>query len=489
MRTESGKQPVNELTAALDRVVRLVSTHDDELDRVFRQCFVNTWETTVHRKGDTTFVLTGDIPALWLRDSAAQVRPYVFLARHDEELAAAVRGLVAFHAQAVLRDPWANAFNEDLTIWEQKYELDSLCYVIRLAKDVQVYTGRNDHFTPEFRAALDRIVEHMRQEQDHKPGTYRHHELPNDGAGAPAGYTGMVWSGFRPSDDACTFPYLVPANMFAAVVLEHGAGIYRDVYGDEEMARTALRISREVRGGIERHGRVRHPDHGWVWAYEVDGLGGVNIMDDANIPSLLSAPYLGYVATDDPIYQNTRRCVLSEANPYFRKGRFGEGIGSPHTDQYGVPGSIWPLALAMQGLTATDPEEVRAMVRMLVATTAGTGLMHEGFHPDDPSQFSRSWFAWANSLFSELVLTRWLGLNWQEGEGLYVQPAGPGSIGGEGIPFGHVAALRLKITAPEGRSADRIVSARLNGQPVEPAERGVLVPLEMDEADVEIILG
>lgn len=228
--------PINVLTPALERVVNGVTTHDDELDEVLRRCFTNTWETTVHRKPDSTFVLTGDIPALWLRDSAAQVRPYIFVARHDRELAEALKELVAFHAPAVLHDPWANAFNADLTVWEQKYELDSLCYVIRLARDLQLYTGEIDHLTDEFRQALDVIVNHMEQEQHHVPGSYRHQELARDGIGADAGFTGMVWSGFRPSDDACTYPYLVPSNMFAAVVLEDAAHIYRDVYQDEQMA-------------------------------------------------------------------------------------------------------------------------------------------------------------------------------------------------------------------------------------------------------------
>lgn len=484
--TESaaGNTPINELTPALQRVVSQITTHDDELDAVFRRCFVNTWETTVHRKGETTFVLTGDIPALWLRDSAAQVRPYVFLARHDPELATALMGLVAFHAKAVLQDPWANAFNADWSIWEQKYELDSLCYVIRLAYDLHRLTGMNDHLTAEFRQALDKIIGHMRQEQQHLPGSYNHHELARDGIGAEAGFTGMVWSGFRPSDDACTYPYLVPSNMFAAVTLEEGARLHRNVYGDEQAAIEALRLSREIRGGIERHARVQHPEHGWVWAYEVDGLGGVNLMDDANIPSLLSASYLGYVANDDPLYQNTRRLVLSKANPFFRRGQYGQGIGSPHTDQYGVPGSIWPLALAMQGLTAMESGEVRDMVRMLVRTTAGTGLMHEGFHPDDPSQFSRSWFAWANSLFSELILTRWFGLNWQPEAGLYIKPSGVGTIGSEGIPFGHMQSLTLKITGP----GSRISSAHVNGAAAEVTEKGVHIPLDVTQAEVEIVL-
>lgn len=485
----TGPVPLNEPTTAQSRVLNSITTENDELDRVFRRCFINTWETTVHRAEDVTFVLTGDIPALWLRDSAAQVRPYVFLARHDEELATALRGLVAFHARAVLKDPWANAFNRDLSIWEQKYELDSLCYVIRLAMDLYEYTGVGDHFTAEFRCALDQIVAHMEQEQQHEEGSYRHHELARKGIGAPAAYTGMVWSGFRPSDDACTYPYLIPANMFAAVVLEGAARIYSEIYADPAMARRALRLSHEIRGGIERYGRFRHPDYGWVWAYAVDGLGSFNLMDDANIPSLLSAPYLGYVREDDPIYRNTRRLILSDANPYFRRGRYARGLGSPHTDRYGYQGSVWHLALAMQGLTASEPAEVREMVDVMLRTTAGTGLMHEGFDPDDPSRFSRPWFAWANSLFAELVLTRWFGLNWDGRAGLYIDPAGEGAIEGAGIPFGHVESLRLKITRSDPKALGSIASAKVNGETAEITEKGVLIPLHVTEADVELVSG
>lgn len=87
---------------------------------------------------------------------------------------------------------------------------------------------------------------------------------------------------------------------------------------------------------------------GKVFAFEVDGFGSAYFMDDANIPSLLSLPYLGYVDKNDPIYKNTRKFVLSEYNPYFFKGEAGEGIGGPHVG----PGYIWPMSIIMRVYTS-----------------------------------------------------------------------------------------------------------------------------------------
>jgi meiotically up-regulated gene 157 (Mug157) protein len=213
----------------------------------------------------------------------------------------------------------------------------------------------------------------------------------------------MVWSGFRPSDDSCWFGYLVPANMFAAVILGWVREFARTDFADEELAQAAEKLEAEIRFGIETYGIVQHPTHGQIYAYETDGFGNFNLMDDANVPSLLAMPYLGFCTPDDALYRNTRAFVLSSDNPYFFSGRFASGIGSPHTD----PGYVWHIGITMQGLTSTDPAEQERLIDMLVATTADTNFMHESFDPNDPAQYSRSWFAWANSLFAEFVL-RWL---------------------------------------------------------------------------------
>lgn len=168
--------------------------------------------------------------------------------------------------------------------------------------------------------------------------------LAREGKGTLTAYTGMTWSGFRPSDDACEYGYLVPANMFAVVVLEYVCEIAREILRDQELELKARRLSEQINEGIRQYGIVDHPEFGSVYAYEVDGRGQVNLMDDANVPSLLSIPYLGYVCTEDPIYKNTRKLILSSNNPYFFAGKEASGIGSPHTpSRY-----IWPIALAIQ---------------------------------------------------------------------------------------------------------------------------------------------
>jgi uncharacterized protein len=416
------------LPDSIERLAQIVAARYAENPRraaMFRACVANTLQTTMRPLGDdTVFVITGDIPAMWLRDSSAQVRPYLIPAASDPQLADLLAGVIRRQMQYVLIDPYANAFNdtpsgqswdpEDETekndwLWERKYEVDSLCYPLQLAYLFWRATGRTDHFDTTFRAAAERIIATWTTEQHHHTQsrysfTRRNcpptDTLSHDGRGAPLGYTGMTWSGFRPSDDACTYGYLVPANMFAAVVLGYLAGIAEQVLADLPLRDAARALEREIRAGITSHAIVEHPEHGTIYAYEVDGLRRANLMDDANIPSLLALPYLGWCAPDDPIYQSTRRFVLSDANPYYYQGHAASGVGSPHTP----PRYIWHLALSMQGLTASDPAERSRMLDLLEATDAGTGLMHEGFDCDDPSRFTRPWFAWANSMYAELVL-------------------------------------------------------------------------------------
>lgn len=416
------------LPASLDRLAQLVAGRYADNPRraeMFRACVANTLQTTMRSLGDgTVFVITGDIPAMWLRDSSAQVRPYLIPAAGDPQLADLLAGVVRRQMQYVLIDPYANAFNDtpsgqswdsgDETkkndwLWERKYEVDSLCYPLQLAYLFWRATGRTDHFDATFRAAAERIIATWTTEQHHHTQSrysFTRHNCPptdtlsHDGRGAPLGYTGMTWSGFRPSDDACTYGYLVPANMFAAVVLGYLATIAEQVLADLPLRDAARALERAIRAGIASHATVEHPEHGTIYAYEVDGLRRANLMDDANIPSLLALPYLGWCAPDDPIYQSTRRFVLSDSNPYYYQGRAASGVGSPHTP----PRYIWHLALSMQGLTASDPAERGRMLDLLEATDSGTGLMHEGFDCDDPSRFTRPWFAWANSMYAELVL-------------------------------------------------------------------------------------
>ncbi|HEM3462643.1 TPA: glycoside hydrolase family 125 protein [Streptococcus suis] len=392
---------------------------------VFERCYTDTLDRTISQLEDgTTFVLTGDIPAMWLRDSTAQVKPYLALAGKDETLRQMIVGLVERQMAFILMDPYANAFNQaangrghqtDHTqmgpwIWERKYEVDSLCYPLQLAYLLWKATGETSHFNQTFFGAAEKIVQLWKLEQHHENSPYSFERdtdrledtLTHQGKGAPCAYTGMTWSGFRPSDDACIYPYLIPSNMFAVVVLGY-LGEIAELFASEEfsdLAEGARQLAQEIDQGIRTFGLTKNQAGETIFAYEVDGLGNQSIMDDPNVPSLLAAPYLGYCSKDDPIYLATRRTILSQENPYYYEGDYAAGLGSSHTFyRY-----IWPIALAIQGLTTDDKEEKARLLDTMVACDGGTGLMHESFHVDDPTLYSREWFSWANMMFCELVL-------------------------------------------------------------------------------------
>ena len=394
--------------------------HYPRLPQMFADTLANTFTTTLRPQPDgSVFVITGDIPAMWLRDSAAQVRPYLHLAKDDPAFAALIAGVIKRQMHYILIDPYANAFNEvanghchnrDKTamgpwVWERKYELDSLCAPLKLAFDLWQTTGQVGHLDAEFIKAARVIVATIRVEQDHTQSQYSFQRfdcvamdtLTNAGQGNPVGPTGMSWSGFRPSDDACSYNYLIPSNMFAVVALNCLAALPLD---DAALQASAKVLADQIRAGIERFGTVNHAHFGKIYAYEVDGLGKANLMDDANVPSLLAMPFIGYCPPDDPVYRATRAFVLSDQNPYFFAGSAANGIGSPHTP----PDYIWPISLCIQGITTDIHSEKLALLETLMQVDAGTGLMHEGFHKDYPTQFTRPWFAWANSMFAEFVI-------------------------------------------------------------------------------------
>lgn len=398
---------------------------DEKLQQMFEQCFVNTYTTTMKKLADgKTFVVTGDIPAMWLRDSAAQVRPYLLAAEEDEELADLLEGVIRQQFAFIMHDPYANAFNEtengrghqtdctDMTphIWERKYEIDSLCYPIQLAYLFWKSTGRTKYIHETFKEVCETVIEVWRTEQDHEnKSSYRFERadvrqsdtLIRQGKGGRVIPTGMTWSAFRPSDDACTYGYLVPANMFAVVVLGYAAEISGEVLNDASLKEECLKLQKEIKQGIEQYAKLEHPIYGEMYVYETDGEGRVHLMDDANVPSLLAAPYLGYQHFDDTTYLNTRNFLLSRDNPYYYEGKFANGIGSPHTpDHY-----IWHIALAIQGMTAASAEEKQQILASFKNTDGGTNFMHEGFNADCPEEFTRDWFAWANTMFSEFVLS------------------------------------------------------------------------------------
>ncbi len=388
-----------------------------------KRCYLNTIETTVKKcdNGDY-FVITGDIPALWLRDSSAQLRPYAVHCKESEELREIFRGVIRRHAFYVNLDPYSNAFNEvshdeahtddtDFSspyIWERKYEVDSLCASVYLVSDYFDVTKDMSIFSEELHGMFRNIVDTFIKEQNHeKNSTYYFRRtdcpetdtMPLDGKGNPTAYTGMTWSGFRPSDDRCLYNYLIPANMMAVVAMKKASELLLTGYNDKEYAEKCRVLAEEIKNGIEKYGTYDHPVYGKIYAYETDGLGNYRLMDDANSPSLLSAPYLGFCDVNDPVYQNTRSFILSENNPFYFVGEAAKGIGSPHTGE----NKIWHISLTMQILTSTSEEEKQECLNMLSETHAGTYFMHESFNKDDASDFTRTWFAWANSLFAQML--------------------------------------------------------------------------------------
>ena len=401
--------------------------NNPELAWLFTNCFPNTLDTTVefemiNGKPDT-FVITGDIFAMWLRDSSAQVWPYLPYMGQDKNLQQLIAGVINRQTKCVLIDPYANAFNKgkegsywssDITdmkpeLHERKWEVDGLCYVIRLAYEYWKLTRDVSCFDADWQKAMHLIVNtFIEQQRKTDNGPYRFlRKTANasdtqfgNGYGNPKRPTGLICSMFRPSDDATTYPFLIPSNCFAVVSLRQLAEMERTIFRNTDFAAQCEQLATEVDAAIRKYGIVNHPKYGRIYAYEVDGFGNYLMMDDANVPSLLALPYLGYCKVSDRIYQNTRRFVWSADNPYFYKGKIAEGIGGPHIGQ----DRIWPMSIIMKGLTSNSKTEIAECIRMLKSTHGGTGFMHESFHKDKPEEYTRPWFAWANTLFGEFLI-------------------------------------------------------------------------------------
>jgi meiotically up-regulated gene 157 (Mug157) protein len=413
---------------AIEKTSRLIA--DPQLAAIFQNCLPNTLDTTVtvgafEGKPDT-FVVTGDIDAMWLRDSSAQVMPYVALSKNDKPLATLIEGVIRRQARQILLDPYANAFMRNPTdaplswsvqdktemrpgIGERKWEIDSLCHPIRLAHAYWRTTHDKSPFDETWHKAVWQILRTFK-EQQRKSGHGPYHfqrasAIPTDtlmlsGYGNPVRPNGLICSMFRPSDDACTYAFFIPANLFAVTTLLRIAEMALALFSDTDLATQCGQLASEVDQAIQLHGVVNHPTHGKIYAYEIDGFGNTLCMDDANAPSLLSLPYLESVALQNPVYQSTRSFALSPDNPYFFRGSAAEGIGGPHIGL----NYIWPMSIIVRALTSTSDQEIAQCLRWLRDTTANTLFMHEAFQKDNPADFTRAWFAWANTLFGELIL-------------------------------------------------------------------------------------
>ncbi len=424
--------PINSRRFKSDAVERAITefqakVEDEELGWLFGNCFPNTLDTTVFfemKEGKpSTYVITGDIDAMWLRDSTAQVWPYLRFINEDASLQQLIAGVINKQTQCILKDPYANAFHNDeneISDWhtdftemkpgvhERKWEIDSLCYPIRLAYHYWQITGDVTPFDNRWHEAIKTTLQVFREQQrKNGPGPYKFQRntrhatdsLPLQGYGYPVKPVGLICSSFRPSDDASLYSFLIPSNFFAVVVLRQAAEMMEQITRDPNTAEELRALAEEVEEALQKHAIIEHPQYGPIYAYEVNGFGSYNLMDDANIPSLLSLPYLGAVEATDPIYQNTRRFLLSSDNPFFFRGKDAEGIGGPHIGM----DMIWPMSLITQALTSDDDDEIRVCLKSLQRTHGDTGFMHESFHKDDPRDFTRAWFAWTNTIYGELL--------------------------------------------------------------------------------------
>lgn len=415
---------------AVENVIAEIKQHvgNKELGWMFENCFPNTLDTTVdfemiNGKPDT-YVITGDIDAMWLRDSSAQVWPYIPLCKEDKDLQQLIKGVINRQVKCVLKDPYANAFYKDenkVSEWketditdmkpgihERKWEIDSLCYPIRLAHGYWQITGDTSPFDAEWLQAMQLIIKTFKEQQRFDgQGPYSFQRktawatdgVPLSGYGYPAKPNGLICSMFRPSDDATIYPYLIPSNFFAVEALTNLQELCGKLSNATQVGQQAAALAGVVKKALNEHAIIKHAALGNIYAYEVNGYGSFNLMDDANVPSLLAMPYLNTVKLSDPVYQNTRKYVLSLNNPFFFKGTYAEGIGGPHAGM----DMIWPMSIIMRGLTSTDEKEIKYCLDTLQKTHANTGFMHESFNKNDPSKFTRKWFAWANTLFGEFV--------------------------------------------------------------------------------------
>jgi len=429
----SNRPPINKRTYTSEAIEDLIifiknRIEDKELSWMFENCYPNTIDTTVDYEiidgKPDTFIITGDIDAMWLRDSTAQVWPYLPLVKQDKKIKNLIKGLINRQAKCVIRDPYANSFYKDLTkvsahnkdiptpiagVHEQKWEVDSLCYVIRLSYHYYKLTGDTSIFDETWIESSKIIYETFLTEQ-RKDGKSPYTFIRNgtamvdapvfSGTGRPFKPNGMICSMFRPSDDATMYPFLIPSNIFAVISMEQLSEMYKSEQMDIVFSEKCKSMSIEINNAIKKHAIKEHLDFGKIYSYEIDGFGNNLYMDDANVPSLMSLAYLDSKFKRDEVYLNTRKFLLSDNNPYFLKGKVAEGQASPHTGK----DKIWPMGIILRAMTSESDKEIEKCLRMLVNTHAGTGFMHEAFDKDDPSKYFRSWFAWANTLFGELII-------------------------------------------------------------------------------------
>jgi meiotically up-regulated gene 157 (Mug157) protein len=333
-----------------------------------------------------------------------------------------LEGALRSQAKYIAIDPYANAYGEDYRGPEKRefdddrllrggyvrtanYEMDDGAYFLRFLKTyMEAVPGSTLLKEPQIHEAVTILLNLYQLEQNHNNSRYEYPtrppwELPHGPRGSPVGYTGMVWNAFRPSDDAHTYGYHIPGNLFLATYLSFVSKTAREVWRDDQLGKEADKLQKDILNGVEKYG-VTEVEGKKIYCYETDGLGNCNLMDDANVPSLLSIPYLDPSGAhyDSEIYKHTREFILSKQNPWFFEGTEARGIGSPHTGEH----RIWPMSLIMEAFTTDSKQQRTALINTLIRTSK-QDLLHESFHMNDHMEITRDWFAWPNALFAELV--------------------------------------------------------------------------------------
>jgi uncharacterized protein len=430
----NGARPENKLfvSDAVESFIKTVKekAKDKELAKLFQNCFPNTLDTTTYYSEKDgipdTYVITGDIDAMWLRDSTAQVSAYLPLIKDDLKLKKMIEGVIYRQSKYINIDPYANSFNKekgnspwmtDFTdmkaeLHERKWEIDSLCNHIRLSYNYYNTSKDTVVFTSTWKESAKKIYQTFKDQQRKEREDYYRFQrltpvstdtLADNGLGAPVKPVGLIASAFRPSDDATVLPFLIPANFFAITSLRQIAEIMQNVFDDTNFAGQCLSLANEVEAAIYEYGVIEHRKYGKIFAYEVDGYGSHILMDDANVPSLISLPYLGCIDVNDKLYQNTRKFLLSTDNPWYFEGKEVTGIGSIHTGRR----FVWPIGITIQALTSLDNSEKKKCIDIIKNTHAKTYFMHESINADNQFDYTRKWFAWANTLFGELLMNTW----------------------------------------------------------------------------------
>ncbi|KAK2593491.1 hypothetical protein QQS21_008807 [Conoideocrella luteorostrata] len=436
---------------------------DPDLARLFENAFPSTTDTTIkfHTKGrdsgflrfggsrtavddgawegPQSFIITGDIIAEWLRDSTNQLRPYQALAKKDPAIFDLILGAINTQSEYVIESPYCNAFQpppisnlpitsngqddivhpiyEPNSIFECKYELDSLAHFLALANDFYEHTGSTGFLNDRWFLAVEALIHVLERQSrptfDPETNGFLKNEytfqrwtnvgtetLNLQGTGNPLNSgTGLVRSAFRPSDDATILGFFIPANAMMSVELGRAA-YFLQIAGKASLSERLKKWSESIRLAVLEHGIVKHKIYGDVFAFEVDGYGSSILMDDANYPSLLALPAMGFCKIEDPIYQNTRKMILDKSgNPYYLVGKDFEGIGGPHIGLQ----NAWPMSLLIQAQTSQDDEEIERCLSTVLYSSK-LGLVHESINVNHAKLYTRSWFAWANGVFAATIL-------------------------------------------------------------------------------------